>query len=227
MPITIPDTKEAALAFHQATVHTTFPQQLHVYTDGSGHDGRYGAAAHFRGGNAVSRPADLRIGLGRMSTVYRSEATAMRAALEVLPAGVRAYVWTDSRAVALALRKPGTTDPDIQASQAILREHGDKISVAWMPGHVDDEGNDAADAAAKEAADLDAPTASEEPAASQRAHLLREVGWKKAQSLSSLLNDSRMAREALRVAAARFDCYREEETPNPDAGAGAGNGEGE
>ncbi|CAD6898017.1 unnamed protein product, partial [Tilletia caries] len=165
MPITIPDTKEAALAFHQATVHTTFPQQLHVYTDGSGHDGRYGAAAHFRGGNAVSRPADLRIGLGRMSTVYRSEATAMRAALEVLPAGVRAYVWTDSRAVALALRKPGTTDPDIQASQAILREHGDKISVAWMPGHVDDEGNDAADAAAKEAADLDAPTASEEPAA--------------------------------------------------------------
>ncbi|CAD6937582.1 unnamed protein product, partial [Tilletia controversa] len=104
-PITIPDDKTAALAFHDATVATTYPTQLHVYTDGSGHDGRFGAAVHFRGGDPSTRPDDIRIGLGRMSTVYRSEATAMRSALQSIPPQTRAYIWTDSRAVALALRK--------------------------------------------------------------------------------------------------------------------------
>ncbi|CAD6902592.1 unnamed protein product [Tilletia controversa] len=62
-------------------LQTTYPSQLHVYTDGSGHDGRFGAAVHFRGGDSATRPQDIQVGLGRMSTVYRSEATAMRAAL--------------------------------------------------------------------------------------------------------------------------------------------------
>ncbi|CAD6974126.1 unnamed protein product, partial [Tilletia controversa] len=253
-PITIPDDKTAALAFHDATVATTYPTQLHVYTDGSGHDGRFGAAVHFRGGDPSTRPDDIRIGLGRIVAWMPghvnaegnegADAAAKEAAeLEVRsaeeePAAVRMWikrrtrrVWQrewDSSATGASHRNTnklrvgqatklykGLARPMSSLLAQLRTNHiGTNDYLRWRKVKASalcdrcnrrDTREHLMFACAK--------------TKTQRASLLREVGRSKASSLSTLLNDGRLIKQALKVAAARFDCYRWDETPTPDAGA--------
>ncbi|CAD6967217.1 unnamed protein product, partial [Tilletia controversa] len=147
------ESKEEAIETHRTALLDSFEDTVHVYTDGSGIDGRYGAATYAANGYLVEGGYDgVKIPLGTKSTVYRAETTALHYTLATMPAEQKAHVWSDSQALLHAINSGPASDYMVRAIQDRWEELGDKVRISWIPGHMGVIGNEAVDEEAKEAA---------------------------------------------------------------------------
>ena len=156
----IPDDRDAAIADDPRWARHAY----RVYTDGSAIDGGVGAAAILYAPRS-STPKILRLHLGPSTrhTVYEAEVVATILGLELLRAESAcrsdASIALDNMAAiqASTSRAPGPgrylTDIFHRNLRTLKAERsGLALTLRWVPGHCDIAGNEAADAAAKEAA---------------------------------------------------------------------------
>jgi len=156
----IEPTKEKAKEHHdkQLPKLRREPSTICFYTDGSGINENIGAAVYSA---TVQTMKKQYIGKETESNVFAAELTAINLALKIAeenPQYTKCEIFTDSQTSIKALLKPGK-----QSGQAIICSILDKIdelqtqrsemniTLTWIPGHMDIEGNERADKAAKEA----------------------------------------------------------------------------
>jgi len=186
------------------------PDTIRVYTDGSGIGGHIGAAAY---SPETSQTVKQHLGAENQSNVYAAELTAMELAVtgivQTCPDNYkRCIIYADSQAAITAASKPSR-----QSGQAIIGLLLDAIDnclvtrnieqeIVWIPGHMDIEGNETADKAAKEAA---TPNASEQWASkvlkSARSNVIKQrvkKDWKTAWNTGK--GDARQLRKLTRKA---------------------------
>jgi ribonuclease HI len=159
--IDISTSKKIAKLKHNEAIHD--PGTLCIYTDGSGINNHIGAAAF---SPRTSETRQLYLGTAKEFNVYTAELSAIELAADIAittsesttSAISKCLIYTDSQAAIKA-----TVNPDKQSGQAILSSAIDKLEklvtikniiteIVWIPGHMDIEGNEKADTAAKEAA---------------------------------------------------------------------------
>jgi ribonuclease HI len=128
---------------------------LIVYTDGSGINGKTGAAA-VAPQIGVIRQAYM--GEETASTVYAAELEGIRMALEIAIEAEkeRGIIFSDSQTALNAIRNPGNSSGQYIIRQIVqhltdLHLAGKRMDLHWIPAHRNIEGNEAADKAAKEA----------------------------------------------------------------------------
>ena len=152
--------KDEAAKAHQQRIRQISAQDLKIYTDGSGHDGRIGAAM-YSPTTRVTKGEYL--GTEDTHNVYAAELTAIQMAVglfeEKADEYTNAYVFTDNQSAIQAIDSPMR-----QSGQYIIKEILDTIDrihevkptctihIEWVPGHKNVEGNERADQAAKAAA---------------------------------------------------------------------------
>ena len=159
----IAKTKDEALAEAEELAETT----VCVFTDGSGFRGEVGASAVIVGGPTGSSNITRRHHLGSLAhhTVFEGELLGTVLAIDAIREAPRApsvTILLDNQAAIRALQKrrpqPGQYLVDLFYSQLGKlfkdRPHT-SIHIAWVPGHCDNPGNEAADAEAKLAAEGD------------------------------------------------------------------------
>ena len=124
---------------------------VHIYTDGSKSTEGMGFAAVFPNTTCGGR-------LTREASIFTAELYAINAAVhEILKGtidGNRFTIFSDSRSALLALRSDSFSPILAETKELIRRAEEDKIIIdlCWVPGHVNVQGNEKADAAAKDAA---------------------------------------------------------------------------
>jgi ribonuclease HI len=143
---------------NQATnAHNTItadPNQIILYSDGSGHQGQVGAAATAPALNATR--TDL-LGPEAAATVYAAELCGIAMAAEILeehalkqtaPALPKATIFSDSQAAVRALGKargqPSGQEYLIRAFECIQRlenKQGIEVTIHWIPSHQGIPGN--------------------------------------------------------------------------------------
>ena len=146
--------KEAAEKAHKALIETT--NALLIYTDGSGINGKIGAAA-------VSPNQTVRSYLGPSTsfTVYSGELYGMALAMIMVlqsqePPPKQLIVCIDNQAAIRAIEKPGASSGQHLVKYIVylingLRRKATEVELHWVPAHIGIEGNEAADKAAKQA----------------------------------------------------------------------------
>ena len=132
-----------------------------IYTDGSGIQGKVGAATYNSGTSLAMRQ---HLGSDRHYNVFAAEVYALsmaaKAITECSDQKTRTYrIFTDSQAAIKAIN-----NPQRQSGQSIIKECLDyidkattkypklQVEVVWIPGHEEIDGNERADKEAKEAA---------------------------------------------------------------------------
>jgi ribonuclease HI len=139
---------------------------IRIYSDGSGKDGKVGASAIMYFGFRVPRTARFHLGSLKQHTVYEGECAGQLLGLRLLLVsgvnldGRKISIGVDSQAVIKRHRNRG------KASASYIIEEIYKIvntlvsmypradfTVRWTPGHVGISGNEEADVEAKKAAD--------------------------------------------------------------------------
>ena len=141
---------------------------MYIYTDGSNIDGKVGAAAY----NATTlTTSQQHLGSETSFNVFAGEVEAVNLALKQWQLNShgrhpKCHLYSDSQAGCTAILQPMR-----QSGQSIIkgvldridtihRRHPDwQLAISWVPGHQDIDGNEHADAAAKQAART-SPTAS-------------------------------------------------------------------
>ena len=157
--IRIEATKEAAKKHHDETQAHLDATMMTFYTDGSGIEGRIGAAAY----NAVTKEASHQhLGSEMQFNVYTAELTAVQLAIKQLRNHCEhrtCRIYIDSQAAIRAIDRPRR-----QSGQSIIRDILDSIDeiisehthlqfeIVWIPGHMEIEGNELVDTEAKKAA---------------------------------------------------------------------------
>jgi len=152
--VTIAESRDEAKKNHERITAAT-GQRITIYTDGSGINGKVGAAAVSSDG-ATARSAYL--GRGTEYTVYAAELLGILMALSMVEGqgAARAVIFTDNQASLQAIRDPrGQSGQYIieRITQALVRtrQRGQDIEFHWIPAHQGIEGNETADRMAKEA----------------------------------------------------------------------------
>ncbi|KAJ5111866.1 zinc knuckle domain protein [Penicillium alfredii] len=163
-PEVIIQDREAAVAFHeQMVVKAPRERPLILYTDGSGIEGRVGAAAVI---DLEDHVAHSQMGDDNTTTVYAAELHAIEIALEsvinstepwVAQAKNGLVIFADSQAALKALRRPRMPSGQVYLIGCLdlirrLAERGIKTELRWIPAHQGVLGNEIVDQHAKEAA---------------------------------------------------------------------------
>jgi len=162
----IAETREDALAAHQAAVHSS--ADIIAYTDGSLTEQGIGAAVV----SPLGRQG-VHIGSPATHTVYAAELQGTEMALTQIGntfgltsqrshQAYRTIIFTDNQAAIQAWSAPGRSSGQyilskITRTASQLQERGWDIQLYWLPGHEGIHGNECADALAKEAANPPAP----------------------------------------------------------------------
>jgi ribonuclease HI len=157
--IKIGTTKDSAKNEHDKTQTHLDAMTVTIYTDGSGIEGKIGAAAY----NSVTNKASHQhLGSEAQFNVYTAELTAIHLAIKQLWNHCECWtcrIYSDSQAAIQAIDHPRK-----QSGQTIIRdilksmdEVTNKythlqIELIWIPGHAEIEGNERADTEAKKAA---------------------------------------------------------------------------
>lgn len=151
-------TKAEGREQHDKATSMRDQQQLVVYTDGSGINGKIGASAVAPSIGVIRKTF---LGPTALYTVYSGElqgiAMALSITLDRSVSGIKhATIFTDNQG---AIRS--SCDPNRQSGQLILRyivnsidalrAQGIQVTLQWVPAHMGVEGNELADIAAKQA----------------------------------------------------------------------------
>ena len=156
--IDISSDKKEAKKRHDETAQD--PNTIHIYTDGSGIDGQIGAAAFCP---TLSVTRQQYIGTESSHNVYAAELAAIKLGVDIVQSAPRNYekcvIYTDSQSAIQATAKPRQQSGQsiiasvIDAFESLQVQQPDiRISLVWVPSHMDITGNEEADKAAKEAA---------------------------------------------------------------------------
>ena len=129
-----------------------------IYTDGSADAGtsRGGAAVVVTTGPAAD-PEVIRIKGAKHTCSYDEEKTAMSEAISWIAQQQQQQevcIVTDSQSLCMALLN---RNPEVDPLRAALRSCDATITIQWVPGHAGIPGNEEADRAAKEAAQMQGP----------------------------------------------------------------------
>jgi ribonuclease HI len=152
-PEVIIEDRETAVTTHsKLTTETKGP--LVIYTDGSGFEGRVGAAAV---GPDCHRHSQM--GTEATTTVYAAELRAIGLALEIAletPTQNGVVIFSDSQAALRALCRPRMPSGQVYLERcldhlALLSDRG-RVQLRWIPAHQGIPGNELADQNAKQAA---------------------------------------------------------------------------
>ena len=156
----IPSTKEEAC---QAELDDE--ADVKIYTDGSGKDGHIGAAAILYHGIRVPKTARFHVGSSDQHTVFEGEGIGQLLGLKLLRDtnrnlnGVEVSMYVDSHAAIKRHNSWTISSADYifkeihkLASEIQTTYPNVKLKIRWTPGHLDIQGNEAADAEAKKAA---------------------------------------------------------------------------
>ena len=151
--------KKEAKTTHDEMQKQASPTTMSIYTDGSGIEGKVGAAAY---NSTTDRVTQQHLGSEAQYNVFTAEVAALVSAAEILQENkehTNCHIYTDSQAAAKAIDNPRR-----QSGQSIIKEFLDRIddtinnqpklqiTIIWIPGHEDIDGNERADAEAKMAA---------------------------------------------------------------------------
>lgn len=153
----IDDSKEAAVERLQE-----IEADVKVFTDGSGEEGRIGAAAVLYRGFQPLKVMRCHLGSDKEHTVYEGECVGQSMAVELIQkeeGPVRTVlILTDNQASIRALNifsaGPGhdIVDKVVKGIGRLNKSHeGIQVAVMWVPGHQGVAGNEAADREAKKA----------------------------------------------------------------------------
>ena len=145
---------------HRQRLRQIPAQDLIIYTDGSGHNGHTGAAIY---SPKTSDTKGEYVGTSDTHNVYAAELTAIQMAVNLFEEKINehndTYIFTDNQSAIQAVESPKR-----QSGQYIIEEILDAIDrihkvkptctihIEWVPGHMNIEGNEQADQAAKAAA---------------------------------------------------------------------------
>ena len=132
-----------------------------IYTDGSGIDGKFGSGvAIYKGPAHLTDPIDTKkFNLGEESSVFQGEVFAIKAAARWIKEnriGRTIVIYSDSRAALMALDCTKVKSQLVLQTQLELQRAGEinNVILRWVKAHVGHEGNEAADALAKERTEL-------------------------------------------------------------------------
>ncbi|XP_020297722.1 uncharacterized protein LOC109862173 [Pseudomyrmex gracilis] len=120
------------------------------FTDGSGANGCYGAGIYCPGSNHREF-----FSLGKLATVFQAEVLAILECARLLLSREtktrRINIYTDSKAAIGALAKTTTESSVVWDCMQALNRLGERnnITLVWVPGHQDIQGNEVADSLAK------------------------------------------------------------------------------
>ena len=163
------DSKENILNAFESIIGKVHPSDVIVYSDGSVQaDNNNGGA-----GCIIYWPADMgqephvsKVPCGRKCSSYIAELKAIDSALAIIdtnitsiPTNSSVWIFTDSESTIKRLQGgPGAqttmlADRVWRSLNHVSEDHG--IRLQWIPGHMDIEGNEAADCVAKEASHLE------------------------------------------------------------------------
>jgi ribonuclease HI len=156
--VNIKPTKDEAKDLHNRMCKNIKPTTAVMYTDGSGIESKIGAALYNTTTNEVIHQ---HLGKDSKYNVFAAEVTALQMAAEKLwdESECVSNIFTDSQAAIKAI-----INPRRQSGQAIIKEFLDctddimetkpqqQITITWIPGHTEIQGNERADAEAKKAA---------------------------------------------------------------------------
>ncbi|OQD73321.1 hypothetical protein PENANT_c211G00669, partial [Penicillium antarcticum] len=163
-PEVIIDDRKIAVEFHEhIVVKASEERPLIVYTDGSGIEGRMGAAVVV---DLEDHVAHSQMGDENTTTVYAAELHAIEMALDSVlnstePWAAQArnglVIFADSQAALKALRRPRMPSGQIYLIGCLdlihqLAERGIRTELRWIPAHQGVMGNETVDQHAKEAA---------------------------------------------------------------------------
>jgi ribonuclease HI len=154
------DNRETAVQRHKE-ITTLASRPLVIYTDGSGYEGRIGAAMIV---DLDDQHRLSQMGTDDMSTVYAAELRAIEMALDYvrntqeINNGV--VIFADSQAALKALRRPRMPSGQIYLSGCLdalrwLTDRGIAVEFRWIPAHQGVPGNETVDRHAKDAAQAD------------------------------------------------------------------------
>jgi ribonuclease HI len=164
--ITIDTTPEEAILQHRNICmagNTTF-----IYTDGSGINGHVGSAAVVLQAPTSPNSPTLHkrscyMGRDTESTVYAAELKGIHLALQILETSPdchhsKATIFTDNQSALRTVHKPGNTSGQYILRKVLLLLRkittlGIEVDFRWIPAHRGVPGNEAADQAAKQAAE--------------------------------------------------------------------------
>lgn len=198
-PEVIIEDREAAVNHHdQILIRASSERPLIIYTDGSGIEGKVGAAAVI---DLEDHVAHSQMGDDNTSTVYAAELRAIEMALESVLSSTEPWVgqaknglviFADSQAALKALRRPRMPSGQVYLAGCLdlihqLAERGIATELRWIPAHQGVLGNEIVDQHAKEAAQK--PDDSQNPhnrhirlaaAAKRRFRNEAKIEWEKA-----------------------------------------------
>jgi ribonuclease HI len=155
--ISIHETKEGARTHHEG-YRQRYPDALAIYTDGSGIDGKIGAAAVAPQQGRVKK---VFLSNEYTSTVYAAELKGIYLAFKIAQQELgdsrrEVLIYTDNQAAITIVGKPRSRSGSYLLADIIelideIRPRTRYIEISWIPAHIGIEGNEAADLAAKEA----------------------------------------------------------------------------
>jgi ribonuclease HI len=135
----------------KAHLRCDHPDAFYLYTDGSKTDGAVGSAV-------VSEEGTLMQRLLPETSIYSAELIAIQMALHVVEerdAPSVYVIYSDSKAALQGLRNYNSRHPiiaEITATLVRIARSPKQVSMCWVPGHAEINGNDRADEAARTAA---------------------------------------------------------------------------